>query len=107
MRFVNVVNANENIHTRRLYSKRDKDGRSGEHLMKHIPLARLLIEKYCQEPWKHSQNNFHYAFREYQLCSMIEDSAKYSKNDFLVLLAILLGCSPVLLHNDAELPFNE
>lgn len=100
-----IVNANENQIARRLYLKRLENGENSEHLMKHIPAARMLIKKFSQEAWKNSVNHFDYAFKEYQLCSMIEDIERYPREGFIRLIAILLDCSPVQLHNDAELPF--
>lgn len=84
----------------------------GEHgdklaLMKHIPLASVLIKKYATRSYKHAADHPDYQFLEYQLCGMLNlpASSPVQRTFLLSDLSWLLETTPLKLMGEPLLPF--
>src|SRR5581483_7094860 len=76
-------------------------------LLAFIPTAQKLIHRYCEAPFKHDQQDRDYCFMEYQLCTLLEskDANRTQRNLKIDAIAFVLESSPLILHNDPDLPF--
>jgi hypothetical protein len=100
-----IPNANENEIRRQIYRLPDSDGLTNEHFIKHVMTARKLIEKYEKSEWKEDVNHRRYVFREYQICTLLDKVEEYSRDHVIKLMCVLFATNPILLFNDADLPF--
>ncbi|OQP49056.1 hypothetical protein A4R26_31065 [Niastella populi] len=93
-------NTNDNVLTRQLYWNEPE-------CLPYIPAARYLIENYVSAYWKHDRNDLDYVHMELTLCRyiMMETSDTPRRHLKLKWLARMLKISPILLHNDPNLPF--
>lgn len=98
--------SNDNSVWRERYMASDKHGPL-LRLFPHIPTARKLIARYFKDSIKHDIENRDYCFMEYQLCTLLEreDGSVLQRNMKIDMIAWVLECSPVVLHNDPGLPF--
>lgn len=99
---------NDNIYLRRFFRYRNRDDGDELALMKHIPLADMLIKKYSKRPYKHSVDHPDRAFLEYQLCTILGfPSQSPAQRTFLLGdLSSLLEISPLELMKESSLPFD-
>lgn len=100
-----VVNANENRMARSVYKIRLDNGQTVEHLVPYIPAAKKLISSFAGFEYKNIPEHPFYVIAEFQLCTMLADSKRYSKEKLIDNLAFVLNCSPLILHNAPDLPF--
>lgn len=105
-KLINV--SNDNLPIYRMFSYRNVYHGDRLQLMKHLPLARMLIKKYSLRPYKHSPDHPDYLFLEYQVCTMLSWPANSpAQRTFLLSdLSWLLETNPVKLMSDPELPFD-
>lgn len=97
---------NDNSVWRERYMEADKRGPM-VRLFVHIPIARKLIDRYCEAPFKHDPDDRDYCFLEYQLCTLLEpeDVNSAQRNLKIDAIAWVLERNPLILHNDPNLPF--
>lgn len=91
---------NDNVFARQLYWNEPE-------CLPYIPAARYLIENYVSAYWKHDKNDLDYVHMELTLCRHIKMETPDTLSHKLQLkwLARILDVSPLLLHNDPNLPF--
>jgi hypothetical protein len=94
---------NQNAHWRDCYIRLREDGETDECVMIHIPMVRILIEKYTSDTRKLDLNHPDYVNIEHQMCLWIYNRIKRPRDKVIELLSASLNCNPILLHNDIQL----
>jgi hypothetical protein len=94
------TSTNDNVFARQLYWNEPE-------CLPYIPAARYLIESYVSGYWKHDSTDLDFVHMELTLCRyiMMDMHGNFTRNLQFKWLARILGISPMLLHNDPNLPF--
>lgn len=110
-----VVNSNENsLFLGSAYYGEDDTGCSNMRKLKYRELARRLIDKYWNSPFKHIPNNDKYEFIEFRLVNEFDLADRFYNPDpdfdeiiilQLNMIADALEINPLFLYNDPNLPF--
>jgi len=80
------------------------------HKADHVPYAeaaRYLIERHVSAYWKNDPNDMDFIQMELILCGYLHDLSHVpeARNRIVKWVARMLNISPMVLHNDPDLPF--